>query len=51
MRSQLGLLGGLFLGLIVVLVLLPPSDRRQVPLTVYSAEPGGGQRLVLSEKC
>ena len=33
--------------LFVALVLLPPTNERQVPLTVYSAEPGGGKALRL----
>ena len=47
MRGRLTVLGGLFLALVVALVLLPPSDERQVPLTVYSAEPGGARALRL----
>ena len=47
MRGRLTVLGGLFLALVVALVLLPPSDERQVPLTVYSAEPGGAKALRL----
>jgi hypothetical protein len=41
------LLGGLFLLLLVGLVVVPPSNQRQVPLTVYSADPGGGKALHL----
>jgi hypothetical protein len=39
--------GGLFLVLLVALLLVPPADERQVPLTVYSAEPGGAKALRL----
>ena len=47
MRGRLTVLGGLFLALAVALILLPPTTERQVPLTVYSAEPGGGKALRL----
>jgi hypothetical protein len=47
MRGRLAVLGGLFLALLVALLLLPPSDERQVPLTTYSAEPGGAKALRL----
>jgi hypothetical protein len=47
MRRQVVLLGGLFLLLLVALVVVPPSNQRQMPLTVYSAEPGGGKALRL----
>lgn len=47
MRGRLSLLGGLVLLLVVALVLLPPTSERQVPLTVYSTEPGGGKALRL----
>jgi hypothetical protein len=45
--QRLTLVGGLFLVLLVLLVLLPPQHERQPPLTVYSAEPGGGKALRL----
>jgi hypothetical protein len=44
---RLQLLGGLFLALVAALIVLPPSTERQAPLTVYSAEPGGGKALWL----
>jgi hypothetical protein len=47
LRHPLALLGGLFLLLIVGLVLVPPASERQIPLTVYSAEPSGGKALRL----
>ena len=47
MNRRLALVGGLFLVLVVALAIVPPSNQRQPPLTVYSAEPGGGKALRL----
>ena len=47
MTTRLALLAALFGGLLVTLVLLPPSTERLPPLSVYSAEPGGGRALRL----
>jgi hypothetical protein len=47
MSGRLVLLGSLFLALVVALIVLPPTDERQVPLTVYSTEPHGGKALRL----
>lgn len=47
MSDRRVVLCGLFLVLIVGLVLLPPTSERLPPLTVYSAEPGGGKALRL----
>ena len=47
MRQRVAVLGGLFLVLFVGLLVVPPERERQVPMTVYSAEPGGGKALRL----
>src|SRR4051794_2335714 len=47
LRHPLALLGGLFVVLVVGLVLVPPASERQIPLTVYSAEPSGAKALRL----
>jgi hypothetical protein len=39
--------GGLLLALAILLLVIPPSTERQPPLTVYSAEPGGGRGMRL----
>jgi hypothetical protein len=46
MSQRLVVLGGLFLALLLLLA-IPPTTERQPPLTVYSAEPGGGKGLRL----
>lgn len=47
MSQRLALVGGLFGVLLLALLLIPPADERRVPLTVYSAEPGGAKALRL----
>lgn len=47
MSQRLSVVGGLLLGLLILLLVVPPSTERQPPLTVYSAEPGGGKGLRL----
>jgi hypothetical protein len=47
-RSRLALLGALFGGLLVVLLVVQPAKEEQLPpLTVYSTAPGGGRALWL----
>jgi hypothetical protein len=45
--QRLAVVAGLFLVMLIGLIVIPPADERQAPLTVYSAEPGGAKALRL----